>query len=470
MATSSPSQPSPEFRQQVHNALRSWNDPPNTHTLAGLHLVNEMLRTDASNPRQATNRVLLQALDWLAISHQQLASVLRLRFLDKMTTRGVGNRLNASEPSVYRWQAQAIEQLSKVLFTMEAQAVQQRTTLLHARLETPSYVGLIGVDPVLEHLLPLLLSAEPPWIVALEGIGGIGKTSLADTALRRVIQQRLNGEVAWLCAKQYRLDFSGKLQPRLRPALTIEDMMAGLAQQLLPGAPHFNSPDEAIAPLRARFAQTPTLIVLDNLETAADVEGLFPWLERLANPAKFLLTSRYNLFNEPMVCHVPVTPLSEENALRLLRQDAKQRHFPLLLQADEDQLRPIYQTVGGNPLALRLVNGQAHGRGLAPVLDELQSAHGQPAEALYNFVYHAAWQRLDEPKRRALLAMPLVIESGGSLEQVTAITGLPIDMAGSALSDLVMLNLVDSYGPLSKRTYAIHPLTRTFLLQQVLRW
>ncbi len=95
--------------------------------------------------------------------------------------------------------------------------------------------------------------------------------------------------------------------------------------------------------------------------------------------------------------------LQEADALAMLRHEARLRNLSALAQAEDDQLRPIYRTVGGNPLALRLVLGQTLVHGLADILDDLTAAHGEAAESLYTYIYRRAWNNLGETERRTLL-------------------------------------------------------------------
>lgn len=458
--------------KQVHAALQAWTaDPGAGGVLDELSLVQMELAAGAPNLRRATNQVLLQGLKTLAVTHDRDATLLRMRFLDGLATYSVANRMNAAEPSIYRWQSQAITRLAHVLWQLEGQAVAQRVAALETRLEPASYLQLFGVEAHRNELLAVLLADAPPWLVSIDGIGGIGKTSLADAVLRAAIRQRPDGEVAWVSARQQRFDFGRGIASVQQPALTVDTLLEALALQLLPGTPKAISTAKAVAALRARCAERPALVVVDNLETAADVNALLPLLRQLANPAKFLLTTRHSLYGEPGIYHLRVPELNEPDALRLVRLEAEQRNLPELSQASDADLHPIYQTVGGNPLALRLVVGQAHVLPLHGILDDLAAARGEPVEALYNYIYWVAWQRLDELPRRALLAMPLLPERGGSLEQVAAISGLDRNELSNALAELVTLSLVDSRSPqVAERRYSIHALTRTFLLEQVARW
>lgn len=472
MTISHPASPPNEFRQQVHEALKAWNaDPAAGGSLRDLRLVQMELAAGALSVRLASNAVLLHALKTLTPTHGRDAELLTMRFLDGLPVHVVATRLNMAQPSIYRWQNQAIDRLSEVLWRMEGQVLEQRMATLAARLEPPSYSQLFGVEAHQAALLEVLFSPAPPWLVAIGGIGGIGKTSLADAVLRAAIRAQPDGEVAWVSARQQRFDFAGKIHSLDKPALSVDALLEALAVQLLPGTPKFSAADKAMAALRARLAEQPALVVVDNLETAADVDGLLPVLRQLANPAKFLLTTRHSLYGEPGVYHLRVPELDEPDALSLVRLEAQQSNLPALSTASDAELHPIYETVGGNPLALRLVAGQAHVHSLPGILDDLAAARGAPVENLYGYIYQAAWSRLEEMPRRALLAMPLVAARGGSLEQIAAISGLPAGELSHALAELVTLSLVDSRGPqLSERRYTIHALTRSFLLEQVARW
>jgi hypothetical protein len=255
-----------------------------------------------------------------------------------------------------------------------------------------------------------------------------------------------------------------------QPVLTADSLLDCLTLQLLPGMPAFTSSEKALAALRAAFAQRPHVIVVDNLETAADVQGLLPLLQELAGPAKFLLTTRHSLYGETGVFHFRLPELDETDSLALVRLEANRRNLPQINAASDEALQAIYRAVGGNPLALRLVVGQLHVHSLSSVLDNLATARGAPVESLYMYIYRWAWDRLDELPRRALLAMPLVTDRGGNLEYLAQVSGLELGDLSNALSELVTLSLVDARVSLVEQRYTIHNLTRTFLLEQVIRW
>jgi transcriptional regulator with XRE-family HTH domain len=345
--------------------------------------------------------------------------------------------------------------------------------VLEGRLEKPTYTRLIGVEDHLDSLLRILASPEPPWLISIEGYGGLGKTSLAHALSRQVIQQRLFADFGWVSARQYIFDSRTGIKPvGLPAALTVESLVEKLVAQLMPDTPRSDTlfAQESQALLKMRLKQIPHLIVIDNLETVEDVEVLLPTLRELASPTKFLLTSRESLYHESGIYHFPLPELSETDALRLIRYETKLHNLTHLKQASDDDLKEIFEIVGGNPLAIRLVVGQTHEFALDVILDGLAQAQGQTVEELYTFIYRRSWESLDEPARTLFLAMPLITDEGESLEGLIELSELDAITARHSLKQLIDLNLVNSFGDHRERYYSIHNLTRTFLHNQVLKW
>jgi hypothetical protein len=286
-----------------------------------------------------------------------------------------------------------------------------------------------------------------------------------------MIRREAFDDYVWVSARQQIFKLTGQIKPVALPAaLKTEDLVDKLVAQLLDHPqPETLSAVEGRALLQSKLKQAPHLIVIDNLETVADVEELLPALRDLANPSKFLLTSRESLYHEPGIYHFPLPELSQVDALRLIHYEIKQHNLIHLDQAGDDDLNQIYRVVGGNPLAIRLVVGQTHVFALDTILTDLVKAQGQSVEALYIFIYHRAWDALDEPTRELFLAMPLVTDEGESLEELASVTGLDAAVIHTSIKR-VDLNLVNSSGDHSQRHYTIHNLTRTFLEEQVRRW
>ena len=457
---------------QVRQAFKQWHSDNNvTSSLATLYLFRKLRSATGRTVRHVSNQLLLNALEVLEQRAQHDVHFLQRRFLDQWPINRLANHFNVAESTIYIMQREAIEHLTEVLHEQEQRAVAEQEQRLRQRLEMPTYFEPVGITETVETLLTKLHAPQSPWLVVIEGLGGIGKTALANAVMVKVIEQGLYDEIAWVSARQQRFNFGGAITQVAQPALTTVALVEALVQQLMPELLQAHTPsDELLAMLRTRLQQTPHLIVIDNLETVVDLESLLPTLQTLANPSKFLLTSRYGLYSTPNLYHVKMPELNEANALQLIRQEAESSNLPALAAASAHELHPIYEIVGGNPLALRLVVGQTHVYTLESILQHLYMARGQGAENLYTYIYRHAWDTLNATAQDVLLIMPLVNPSGDEIDVISEVGEIEVGLVRNALNQLVTLNLVDLRGGLNDRRYRIHSLTRTFLHEQVLHW
>ncbi|MBK8045915.1 MAG: ATP-binding protein [Anaerolineales bacterium] len=399
--------------------------------------------------------------------------LLRDRYELDRTASDVANQYGISEAELYRRQTRAIDLLAEALEQRESETLRTARAAALGRLEAPTYTRLIGVDDQIKELHAIVGADSAQDVVCISGLGGIGKTALADAVVRQLITDGRIWGLAWVTARQHNYRLSGAITPVAQPALSSAALVTALWNQLLPDIPLPAQPTSAVAigELEERLKQFDrTVVVVDNLETVADLEDLLPMVRRLARPVRFLLTSREGLRAEPNLFHFSLHELSRPLARELIRSEARTQNLPHVATADDSTLDRIVDLVGGHPLALRLVVGQMHIASLEDVLRGLNDAVGAHAESLYTYIYWNAWHRLDETARNVLLAMPQLAPAGGALEFLVGVTGIPRPQLLRALADLIELSLVDKRGDLQTSRYSIHSLARTFLLNQVLHW
>lgn len=462
----------PNLYAAISTALTKWGESYSASPLSNLHLYREIERNRPYATHKIVEQILCMGLNRLKRSNPEHEDILRMRYLQKMSRQEVANKLHLSLSAVDRRQKLAIEALVQIISDEEHQALLRFLLEIERRLEVPLVSRMFGVDEPMQVLSKLLTSHERPWIISLEGIGGIGKTTLANALIRCLIQCNKFADFGWISARQDRFYLRGRIQPVDMPAIMHEQLIERLVRQLVDdeSLPKPFSLEPALQLLHARLNQVQHVIVIDNLETVADVETLLPTLQSLANPTKFSLTSRKSLYPDQTIYQYKISPLQEADTIKLIRFEAHHRNSTELITATDDQLKEIYETVGGNPLALRLVVGQTCLFDLNIVLDNLKKAHGETVENLYEFIYRRSWERLNDTIRRVFIAMPLTPERGGSFEEIVEISGLDEADVTNALTRLVTLNLVDRQRVAVKSLYSIHSLTRTFLHEHVTHW
>lgn len=326
---------------------------------------------------------------------------------------------------------------------------------------------LFGTGDLQDRLLPVLLQPEPPWLVALHGMGGSGKSALARALVRACLPTGRFDDVIWLDAGREEFLPDGRLQPADRPIMDGDSLAAELLGQLRPDLSPPPPPRERLALLTFWLKSRRYLVVLDNLEVAADHASLLPLLAQLANPARFLLTSRRCLWaHAPGVYSAGLPPLDQADAAGLLAYELERCGRPGLADAAASALNRVQQATGGNPLALKLVAGQMGLLPLARLLDNLAHGRGRQVEAFYRYLYRPGWAALTTAGRRALLA--LLLAPDGAFDDLARTSGLAAAELEPALQQLICLSLLDVNGHLEQPRYRLQPLTETFLRRFVL--
>ncbi len=456
-----------DFAQHIHIALRSWHSQKLDDTLEDLLLARQIgMDQEGATPRRISNQVLLNGIERLRKSDEEAADILQSRFLNQETAQAVGFRRNLSEDIIFQRQRVAIEQLAEVIWGQERALVKQRKGRVEARLESPTYTKLFGVTEKLAEIRGLIESDDEPWLLSLEGMGGLGKTSLADALARQVAGSARFDEIGWVSARRRLFQFSGNESATdARPDLSLTELVDRLIEQFgLDGLAHVSDTEKHLG-LKDFLKSHPCLVFVDNLETAADYSTFVLQLTGLAHPSKFVITTRYSLRDVSGVYIMPLKQLAYDDALALIRYEAKTRGLSELADAPDTDLEPIYTVTGGNPLAIKLLIGQVHGLSLSVALSRFGAVKGQTVDELLDFLYAAAWQSLDAKHRRALQAMLLVAEEG-RLEQIAAAAELSEDEAAACLHRLTGLSLVGVSGSLHEKRYSLHQLAQAFVVRQ----
>jgi hypothetical protein len=207
----------------------------------------------------------------------------------------------------------------------------------------------IGRETLMKEIMRALHHPAGRWTVAIDGLGGIGKTTLALEIAKRCLQTHLFEAVVWKRAADQ--------DNRQNEPLTFDTVLDTIGFQLghteiskLKGA-------EKERRVRALLHKRRVLVVLDNLETAGESQAeLTRRLQSLLGPSKALLTSRHRFKGEIYAIHL--TGLDEDEAVRFLCQEAKEQGIKCVEAAKSDELKLIAGATGGSPPAMKLIVGQ----------------------------------------------------------------------------------------------------------------
>ncbi len=324
----------------------------------------------------------------------------------------------------------------------------------------PRYGEFIGREAEVARVLEWVQTSRWP-LASIEGMGGIGKTSLAIEVAHRCLPGSYQAiaqpfeAVVWTSARDY-ADFNLRLDHLLDTITRVLDY-PHLAQ--LP-------PEQKIGAVDKLLRSHRTLVLADNLETVTDL-ALVKFLEQIPEPSLALVTTRYKQLRR--VWDIPLYGLKDEETLTLIRRHSHRIGLEVVAGADDDTLQRLAAATGNNPKAVELSLGLIKQKGLPfhTVVDELYHA-SQVVSEVFDYIFAEAWKLLDDETRRVLLAMSIFVSSA-SRAALSAVARVADFNFYQAIEELVGMSLLEASEALdvSQQRYWLHPLTQIFTRHQL---
>lgn len=339
---------------------------------------------------------------------------------------------------------------------------------VHHNLPRPNFVNFIGREAEIRDIRKAL-AHDRAWVVSIEGIGGVGKTALAQKiALDLVSQAFRSGEsqwkfVIWVSAKESVLDSDAQVE-QVEPGFRNLDQLIEVVLQVTGFLDEESSTEERLEEAKEVLKTFPSLLVVDNLETVSD-KGIEEFVvDHLPAPSKAIITSRHRTAHRGGFT-IPLKGMDEEQGVQLLREAALHQGSSVIESASRSKLSEIIRLTGGIPLALKLVVGQtALGANLDVVIDRLMHNRSAP---ILDFCFDEVYRDL-VPGSKRLLGALAQFEWPATLEEAAMISGIAHRRASRCIEPLVRLSLVEERFDDSRRAqvYSLLPLTRNFADRQ----
>ncbi|MBN1231599.1 MAG: hypothetical protein JXA19_07050, partial [Anaerolineales bacterium] len=407
--------------------------------------------------------ILLDELKVLSKRQERLYQVLIERFIKGGTILSVAHSMNISQDQLNRLQKSALIELS-LIFIDDEKKVREKILLdLNKRLPTKTYHTLFGIESTARDFIPeIMRPGSPASIFVIVGIGGIGKTAFADYVLRQCVNNFPFYDFIWIKANTF--SAQGEL---IHPEANFDSILLQIGNQLFSTVEPGKDLKRNIQYL---LKENPYLIVIDNLETEEHFHSIIENIMDLANPSKFIITSRVHSRNQGGLFILNLQEISSDAAMGLITDQMNSIGLNHQSVAIQDHIEDIYKTVGGNPLALKIIVGLLNMLPLNNILMDLQKVHSGDVENLYTYIYKLAWESLNIQEKQVMAVMPLISEKGATLDQLTFLSSVPVPQLTGTIDQLYKRSLLEIQGGVNEKRYGIHRLTDTFLRTNVLHW
>lgn len=300
-------------------------------------------------------------------------------------------------------------------------------------------------------------AGRPVVIAAIDGTGGVGKSTLAIHAAHQLAERFPDGQLY--------VDLHGTTAglSALEPAEVLGRFLRALG---VDGASVPGDTDEASAQFRSLVAGRRLLVILDNAASVDQVRPLLP-----AGPdCAALVTSREMLTTLEGATHLHLDVLPHDQAVALLERIVGVER----VRAEREEAEDITRLCGRLPLALRIAGARLAARPAWPLrtlVSKLTDARGRLDELRFGDLavrtsfevsydaFRLGGRSDDADAVRAFRLLSTVPGQDVSLPVAAALLDHPADRTENALERLVDAQLLES--PDSVR-YHMHDLLRLF--------
>ncbi len=338
-------------------------------------------------------------------------------------------------------------------------------------LRFKSFSQLIGREKQIAEISNTFSSKDTNRIIAIDGMGGIGKTALAFEVADRGLRNKVFDAVYWITDEDQ--DEGRNKTSKISFDMILNKLGIKLGQRNITSL----SLAQKINRVRTSLSTERYLIIIDNLERAIDqqekiIQGIH---EILGRNSKALIMSRKRFSKG--VYHVHLQGLLSAHAINFLRQEAKSRGIRRLENASDKFFNIISEKSGGSPLALKLVVGQLNYESVDLVLERLQNVqlYGEDSfdeyAKLYQNIFMPSWELLSFDGKKMLISISHFSSGfGGTFEAIKVTSALSTNQAARKIDELwklAFLEIGDS--TLSQTRYYLHALTQYFVLSDIVK-
>jgi nucleoside phosphorylase len=448
-----------------------WNIPHarNPHFTGRDGLLDQQLSLEAQDDSMITRPVEIETIQSKRHRLRKIKDSIRL-----LREEGIKNK-DVTMPSL-----KATLEFEERNATILEREIREELRTVHSPLPRQSYTRFIGRKEKLTEILGVLEKRSTLPIVAIDGIGGAGKTALARELAQLSLEANIFSVAVWESDKPTEFTGGGILS-QSTDEMSFENLLDRIGRKLgYFDVSSLRTVREKKDLVRHILNAERYLIVIDNLETIKGYRDLVHNLDGMFDNSKAILTTRKKVAEFRDVYPVSLGGMELAESIEFLKSEAVERGEAgrVILEASESLLERIYITTGGLPLAMRLVLGQTTRSSPKTVLKHLEAVNYQKIqnpgsdEDVYNqfvkFIYWDSWNQLSDNGKQLLIELGAFDPTEGArrdfLSTMSELSNSDLD---DAASELVEFSLVSRSFEEDQEIFYLHPLTHHFVQHEV---
>jgi len=326
------------------------------------------------------------------------------------------------------------------------------------RLLSPHCDRFIGRLQVIQNVHNLLVNTRFP-IIALDGVGGVGKSAVAIELVKVLYEAKSFDFIVSLSAKNKVWD--SHIKTRRAGFSGMAEMLREIAKVVT--VDFQKDPDELKIEIATFFEDYKGLLLLDNIEEIQD-QGIFDYLENVFGrpdvKSKVLVTSRTDRSLGAKAVSIP--EMSDNEARELLYYELRKVGYADFLD-ESFYLDEILSVTGKLPLALKWAASLAgDSTSLKSVSQLLRSANYGNKKEFLNFCYATMYDALSPLSKEVALLGAYLGEEWNALS-VSLALDKPVSDIEDSIQDLKNKGLLLAAGIRKERGLNVLPLTLDFL-------
>lgn len=343
-------------------------------------------------------------------------------------------------------------------------------------LPKPNYgENFVGRETDLNSILAGILEEEHTYRILIHGIGGLGKTALAQKVayiLKNKVENHLIDldYIFWISAKNEQYTVSKGIKSITQDLNTIQDVLHLLAQLLSIEINEMDIEDQKEL-LKNALKTKSGILIIDNWETVKDInDELLDFLLKLPGKNKIIITSRYKIVDQQFKNLSP-SPMINEEGIQFLKKWIENFNDISLLKLSDETLKNLAEAAGGIPIAMIMAIGQVSlGKPINDVINDLSEYDID--DPLLDFCFRETYKMLNEIEQKILLSLTFFTYPIKK-QIITSMTELRSREISQGIQHLVKhsfidISITDEPDNTNLELYSINPITKSFLKQQLI--